>query len=75
MVANFPQKRIDTPMHGINGLEKKIGRYKMFAKPSELVRPNPIRFFGFNSILGPMFVFKRVGLALRNQKTGPIGSG
>ena len=35
MVANLLQKRKDTLMQGMNGLEKKIGWYKLVAKTSE----------------------------------------
>ena len=42
-------------------------------KSATLVQPNPIRFFGFNPILGPMLGFKRVALALRIQKRVQLG--
>ena len=42
-------------------------------KSGTLVQPNPTRFFGFNPILGPIFGFKRVGLALRIQKRVQLG--
>ena len=43
------------------------------SKSGTLVQPNPLRFFGFNQFLGPIFGFKRVGLALRNQKQVQLG--
>ena len=35
VVANCPQKKIDTLIQRINGLEKKIGWFKLVAKTSE----------------------------------------
>ena len=37
------------------------------------MRPNLTRFFGFNLILGPIFGFKWVKLALRIQKRVQLG--
>ena len=49
--------------------QPRRGIFREFFTIAELIRrPNPTRFFGFNPILGPIFGFKRVGLALRIQK-------
>ena len=42
-------------------------------KSGTLVQPNPTGLFGFNPILGPIFKFKQVGLALRIQKQVQLG--
>ena len=45
------------------------------AKGTDLYAAKSDKFFRFNSILGPILGFKQVRLALKIQKTGPIGSG
>jgi hypothetical protein len=42
-------------------------------KSGKLVRPTLTFFFEFNPILGPIFGFKWVGLALRIQKQVQLG--